>query len=234
MSELEMRLGTGEMFDAIARRYDFVNRVLSLGIDRAWRRKTIAALDLKAGARVLDVATGTGDVALELLRRHPDAIVEGIDPSANMLEIGRAKAAAAGVTKELTMRSGDAMALPHADATFDACTIAFGIRNVPDRPKALREMRRVLVPGGRLAVLELTEPRGVLGPIARFHVHRVVPRLGALLSGAREYRYLERSIAAFPAPATFAGTMREAGFDVREMRSLTFGVATLFVGERPR
>ncbi len=234
MNELEMSLGTGKMFDAIACRYDFVNRVLSLGIDRAWRRKTIAALELKPGARVLDVATGTGDVALALLRRHPDATVEGIDPSARMLEIGRTKAAAAGCSSKLVMRSGDAMALPHADASFDACTIAFGIRNVPDRPRALREMFRVLVPGGKLAILELTEPRGLLGPLARFHVHRVVPRLGALLSGAREYRYLEKSIAAFPAPETFAETMREAGFTVRETRPLTFGVATLFLGERPR
>ena len=125
---------------------------------------------------------------------------------------------------------GDAQALPYASCELDAATIAFGIRNVPDRPAALREMARVVRPGGRICVLELGEPRrGLLARAARFHTHHVVPRLGALLSGAREYRYLQRSIAAFPPAAEFAGVMARAGLHVIDVAPLTFGVCTLYV-----
>jgi demethylmenaquinone methyltransferase/2-methoxy-6-polyprenyl-1,4-benzoquinol methylase len=223
--------GSGAMFDAIAPRYDLVNRLISFGVDQRWRRKTVAALALRAGARVLDVATGTADLALLIARRHPDARVVGVDPSANMLAIGARKVTAAGVADRVTLAPGDAGRLPFSDASFDAATIAFGIRNVPDRRQGLREMARVLRPGGRLAVLELTEPRGrLLGALARFHVHTLVPWLGALLSGARAYRYLEQSIARFPPREEFAALMRDAGLDVLEVAPLTFGVACLFVG----
>ncbi|HLU66954.1 MAG TPA: ubiquinone/menaquinone biosynthesis methyltransferase, partial [Kofleriaceae bacterium] len=210
----EVAPGSGAMFDRIARRYDLLNRVLSLGLDRAWRRRTAAALELGAAPRVLDLATGTGDLALAILRRHPDATVVGIDPSAAMLAIARDKIARRGLARSVELQVGIAEQLPLADASVDAVTIAFGLRNVPDRERALREMARVTRPGGRVAVLELGEPRGrVLGPLARFHIHRVVPRLGALLSGAREYRYLERSIAAFPPPEEVAAMMVRAGLE---------------------
>jgi len=223
--------GSGAMFDRIARRYDLLNRVLSLGMDGRWRRKAAAALELGAGARVLDLACGTGDLALAILRRHPDASVIGVDPSRAMLDIAEGKAARRGL--DLALEVGIAEELPFADATFDGVSIAFGLRNVPDRERALREMARVTRPGGRVVVLELGEPRGrLLGPIARFHIHRVVPRLGALLSGAREYRYLEKSIAAFPPPGEVADMMRRAGLAPREPRPLVFGACHLFAAER--
>jgi len=226
-------LGSGQMFDGIAARYDFVNRVISLGIDQSWRRKTVQALELGENARALDLATGTGDLALLIAGAAPGSRVVGLDPSLKMLEIARGKVTAAGLDARVELVAGDAEALPFADATFDGVSIAFGIRNVPDRARALAEMARVIRPGGRVAVLELSEPRGgILGPLARFHVHTVVPWMGALLSGAKEYRYLQRSIAAFPPAEEFAAQMERAGFRVRAVESLTFGVCHLYVGER--
>lgn len=226
------RPGSGAMFDAIAHRYDLLNRVLSMGIDQRWRKKTVAALQLPADAQVLDLATGTGDVALRIARAHPDARVTGLDPSEKMLAIGREKVAAAGLGERITLLQGDAQQLAFADRTFHGVTIAFGIRNVPDRARALREMGRVCRPGGRIAILELSEPGGgVLGALARFHVHTLVPTLGALLSGAREYRYLQQSIAAFPPAAQFADLMRSCGLRVLAVQPLTFGVCHLYVAE---
>ncbi len=222
--------GSGAMFDRIARRYDLLNRILSVGLDRRWRRRAVAALDPRPGERFLDVATGTADVALEILRRQPDATVVGLDPSRRMIDVGAAKARAAGVTGKMTLLPGDAQELPFPDATFDGTIIAFGIRNVPDRSLALAEMARVLRPGGRAVILELNEPRN---PLARLHVHRVVPLLGALLSGASEYRYLQKSIAAFPPPESFAALMATRGLGVDTVRPLTLGVACLFVGRKP-
>jgi len=225
--------GSGQMFDGIAARYDFVNRVISLGIDQSWRRRTVKSLGLEPGARVLDLATGTGDLALLIANAVPTARVVGLDPSEKMLEVARTKVEKAGLLARIELVQGDAEALPFADASFDGVTIAFGIRNVPNRERALAEMARVTKPGGRVAVLELSEPRrGIFGPLARFHVHTVVPYVGALLSGAPEYRYLQRSIAAFPPAEEFAAAMRRVGLDVQKPDALTFGVCHLYVGER--
>ena len=222
--------GSGAMFDKIAARYDAVNRVLSFGLDRGWRRRTVRALALGVQPRVLDLATGTGDLAVDIARMHPDATVIGLDPSRQMLAIAQHKLARRELAGRVTLVRGDAQHLPYRDGELDAATIAFGIRNVPDRALALREMARVVRPGGRVAVLELGEPRrGVLARAARFHTRHVVPRLGALLSGAREYRYLQRSIAAFPPSAEFAALMSRAGLHVIEVVPLTFGVCTLYV-----
>lgn len=227
--------GSGEMFDAIAARYDAMNRILSIGVDQRWRRAAVHEARLGANARVLDVATGTADLALMVARTAKDAVVTGIDPSAKMLERGRAKVRSSSLDERVRLVSGDAQSLPFADETFDAALIAFGIRNVPDRPKALAEMARVTRRGGRVVVLELTEPtRGVVAAMARFHVHTLVPVLGSLLSGAREYRYLERSIAAFPPAGAFVESMEKSGLASVRAVPFTFGVATLFVGERPR
>jgi demethylmenaquinone methyltransferase / 2-methoxy-6-polyprenyl-1,4-benzoquinol methylase len=227
--------GSGQMFDRIAGRYDLLNRVLSLGIDRSWRKRTVRALELSdAPSRVLDLATGTADLAIEITRAHRNATVVGVDPSAGMLEVGQRKLALRTLEERVTLQVGDAQALAFPDGSFDAATIAFGIRNVPDRLAGLREMARVVRPGGKVCVLELGEPRrGLLARGVRFHTHRVVPWLGGLLSGQREYSYLQRSIAAFPDARTFAQMMSDAGLVVEQVLPMMFGVCTLFVARKP-
>lgn len=224
--------GSGEMFDQIAGRYDLLNRLMSMGIDQSWRRKTVAALKLPAGARVLDLATGTGDLALMIARLHTDARVVGSDPSSRMLEVGVQKVMRTGLADRVQLEIGDAQALPYENDSFDGCCIAFGIRNVPDRSAALAEMARVTKPGGRVAVLELGEPSvGWLSPFARFHVRKVIPRIGGMLSGSREYKYLQESIAAFPPADKFAEQMQASGLKVLDVQPLTFGACNLFVAE---
>jgi demethylmenaquinone methyltransferase/2-methoxy-6-polyprenyl-1,4-benzoquinol methylase len=224
------------MFDAIAERYDLVNRVISLGIDQSWRRKTVAALALSQGARVLDLATGTADLAIQVARDQPGACVVGLDHSQRMLEVGRRKLHEALLSDRVSLVQGDAQALPYEAASFDGVCMAFGIRNVPDRARALREMARVTRPGGRIAILELSEPKagGLLAPLARFHIHTLVPWLGSLISGAEEYRYLQRSIAAFPPAEEFAELMRHCSLEVIECSALTFGVCHLYVATPAR
>lgn len=224
-------LGSGPMFDRIATRYDYLNRLISLGSDGGWRRAAVCALELRDGARVLDVATGTGDLAIAVARRHPTARLVGVDPSPGMLAVGQAKLVRLGLHERIEFVLGDARALPFAAESFDAACMAFGIRNVPERPRALLEIRRVLRPGSRFAVLELSDPRGgLLAPLARLHVHRVVPWIGAALGGGAEYRYLARSIAAFPAAAVFAEELGAAGFLVTAVTALGFGAVHLYVG----
>jgi demethylmenaquinone methyltransferase/2-methoxy-6-polyprenyl-1,4-benzoquinol methylase len=227
--------GSGQMFDAIAERYDLLNRLISFGVDQRWRSRTVEALAIPEGpARVLDLATGTGDLAIQIARRHPRAEVVGVDPSVRMLDIGRQKVERITLAERVSMVEGDAQALPFEDDTFEGVTIAFGIRNVPDRRQGLAEMARVTKPGGRVAILELSDPKsGLIAPFARFHVHTVVPTLGAWLSGASEYRYLSRSIAAFPPAEEFAAMMAQAGLEIVEVAPMTFGTCTLYVGQKP-
>lgn len=235
-----VRGGSGAMFDLIAKRYDLLNRMTSLGLDARWRRHLVAAVvpeRLPAPGAILDVATGTADVALALVRAAPQVHVTGIDPSVQMLARGREKWAGCQArypAARIELREGSAEALPDIPGGWQAATMAFGIRNVPDRAQALVELARVLRPGAPLAILELTEPAsGLLAVLARFWVHRVVPFLGARINGPQAYEYLARSIAAFPPGAAFADEMREAGFvDVRAKR-LSFGAAHLFVGQAP-
>lgn len=223
--------GSGRMFDGIARRYDLLNRLMSFGLDGRWRRALVAAMPR---GRLLDVATGTADVALALVRRDAETRVTGLDPSAGMLNQGREKIDKSGLSARISLVEGDAQAMPFADHTFAGSCIAFGIRNVPDRRRALAEMARVTVAGGPVAVLELTEPAGGgLASLARFHVRHLVPRLGALLSGNAEYRYLQRSVAAFPPPAEFAALLSEVGLTDVQVRRLSFGAVHLFVGTVP-
>ena len=233
-------LGSGEMFDRIAPRYDRLNRVLSLGLDQRWRRRLVRAIGLDVRRqrgtwfgerpRVLDVATGTGDLAIEIARACAGAQIIGLDPSPGMLAVAEDKLARRGLAGRVALVVGDAQNLPQRNCEVDAATIAFGIRNVPDRGAALRELARVVRPGGRIGVLELGEPRaGILGAAARWHSHHVVPRIGAWLGGAREYRYLQTSVAAFPSPEAFAVLMRDSGLDVLDVVPLTFGVCTLYI-----
>jgi demethylmenaquinone methyltransferase/2-methoxy-6-polyprenyl-1,4-benzoquinol methylase len=219
------------MFDGIARRYDLLNRIISLGLDQRWRKKTVRCLELQPGQRLLDLATGTGDLAIQVARRHPEVDVVGLDPSAGMLEVARKKCERKQLTARIELVTGDAQELPYEAASFDAVTMGFGIRNVPDRLRALREIARVVKPGGRVGILELSEPRGgLMGRLARLHVHVIVPRLGALLSGSKEYRYLQQSVAAFPPAAEFVDMMAEAGIRA-QARPLAFGACHLYAGE---
>ena len=221
------------MFDAICARYDTLNRILSLGMDQGWRRKTVQALELSASSSVLDLATGTGDLALMIARTHPGATVLGTDPSGGMLEIAVEKAKAAGLP--VRFLPGDAQGIDLDDASVDGVCIAFGIRNVPDRERALREMARVTRPGGRIAILELGEPRsGLLAPFARLHIRFIVPLLGALIGGAAEYAYLRSSVERFPPPDDFADLMRASGIEVLRVQPFSFGVVHLFVGTPAR
>lgn len=221
--------GSGAMFDRIAARYDRLNRILSLGMDRGWRRAAVRALELAPGMKILDLATGTGDLALEIAAAEKDVTVVGVDPSPRMLEVAGEKLGRLG--DRVSYELGDAQDLQHETDSFDGSTIAFGIRNVPDRLTGLREMARVTRPGGRVAVLELSEPGG--GPVsalARLYVHQVVPRIGAFLSGAREYRYLQESIEAFPPAPAFVKMMESAGLTDVTVRPLAFGACHLYVG----
>ncbi|MCC6525857.1 MAG: bifunctional demethylmenaquinone methyltransferase/2-methoxy-6-polyprenyl-1,4-benzoquinol methylase UbiE [Polyangiaceae bacterium] len=222
------------MFDRIAVRYDLMNRVLSLGSDVRWRHRMVAALGSPAPRSVLDLATGTGDVACLVARRLARAEVVGLDPSEGMLAVARQKARVRGLGDRVHFVGGDAEALPFESASFDAVTMAFGIRNVPDRRRAVGEMRRVLRPRGRALVLELCEPQGhLLSPLVRLWNRQVMPRLGALVGAADAYAYLDRSIRAFPPAAVFAATLRDAGFAAVRFERLSFGAAALFVADAP-
>jgi demethylmenaquinone methyltransferase/2-methoxy-6-polyprenyl-1,4-benzoquinol methylase len=222
--------GSGAMFDTIAARYDLLNRIISLGVDTRWRRRTVEALACTPAHRVLDLATGTADLALLTAQTYPGVRIVGLDPSPKMLEVGAQKLKKAGVSERITLIEGDAQHIPFEDNSFEGISMAFGIRNVPDRMAALREMKRVTKPNGRIAILELSEPKsGILGPLARFHIHSVVPWVGSVISGQKAYHYLQASIAAFPAPEDFAVMMREAGLKVLEVAPLSFGVSCLYV-----
>lgn len=226
--------GSGAMFDRIARRYDLLNRLLSLGADQCWRMRAVEALALCGEVRVLDVGTGTADLAIAIAKRFAGARVVGVDPSPRMLALARMKCCKAGLADRVALVEGDAQQLPFCDEVFDAVSIAFGIRNVPDRGQALREMVRVTRPGGRVAVLELTNPRGgLLASLARFYVHQVVPVVGRWWGRGQEYRYLSRSIALFPTPADFVATMEAAGLSVLAVERMTMGACTLFLAHRP-
>ncbi len=227
-------MGSGAMFDTIAGRYDLLNRLMSMGLDQGWRRKAVASLNVPEGGRVLDLATGTADLAIRIARAHPTATVVGVDPSEGMLAVGREKLADLGLDERVDLREGDAQALDLEDDAFDGVTIAFGIRNVPDRAKALREMARVVRPGGRIAVLELSAPRtGLLALAVRFQIRVVVPMIGRLLSGAAAYTYLRDSVEAFPTPDEFAAVVESAGLRMVKTHALGFGACALFVAEVP-
>ncbi|MHB8771557.1 MAG: ubiquinone/menaquinone biosynthesis methyltransferase [Syntrophales bacterium] len=223
-----------EIFATIPGRYDFLNRLLSLRRDVAWRRFAVRKMRFFDTFRFLDVATGTADLAIDAALRHPAIRVTGIDFVREMLLPGRLKIAGQGLGDRIRILPADAMALPFADRSFDAAGIAFGIRNMPDRLGALREMRRVLVPGGQVFVLEMNFPRNRFSRwFFALYLNRLLPAAAGLFSGnPAAYRYLSDSILHFPEPRAFLAMMAEAGFRDLRRYSLTLGITCLYVGSR--
>jgi len=225
-----------EMFDRIAPHYDFLNRLLSLRRDVWWRRVLADALALGPGVKMLDVACGTADVALEIERRLGSrAVVVGADFSLQMLRSARPKVLDASGRSRVHLAAADAFAPPFRDNSFDAVTIAFGIRNIQDKATVLARFLDLLKPGGQAAVLELATPEaGMLRGLYLSYFNRLLPLLGRLFSKhAFAYSYLPASVAQFPPAADFARLMQSAGFEAVRYRKLTLGVAVLFIGRKP-
>jgi demethylmenaquinone methyltransferase/2-methoxy-6-polyprenyl-1,4-benzoquinol methylase len=223
------------MFDAIAGRYDFLNHVLSAGIDRRWRKRAIRSLRLSGGERVLDLCTGTGDLAIAAVRARPAAArVVGVDFSAAMLRVGEGKLRAASLAARIAMVQGDAARVPLGSASVDAITIGFGIRNVERMDVACAELYRVLKPGGRLAILEFAVPTmPVFGAFYGWYVNRVLPRIGRALSrNDSAYAYLPASISAFASPDEFVKILRQAGFGTISPIRLMLGSVILYTAQK--
>ena len=212
------------MFDRIAPIYDVMNRVMTVGLDRRWRKLAVTEV-VWPGDRVLDACCGTGDLAVEAERRGGRVV--GLDFSERMLERARKKSVA------IEWVQGDALALPFGDREFDAATVGFGVRNLADLEGGLRELARVLKPGGRVAVLEITRPRGILKPFFRLWFDGVVPVLGKVLPGGEAYTYLPASVRRFPGPDDLSALFESAGFESVRYRLLGGGIVALHVGTRP-
>ncbi|HKP10426.1 MAG TPA: bifunctional demethylmenaquinone methyltransferase/2-methoxy-6-polyprenyl-1,4-benzoquinol methylase UbiE [Gaiella sp.] len=211
------------MFDRIAPVYDVMNRVMTAGLDRSWRRLTVEAV-VQPGDRVLDACCGTGDLGLAAEREG--GIVTGLDFSARMLERARQK------SDSIVWVEGDLLALPFDDGSFDTATVGFGVRNVSDLDAALAELHRVLRPGGRLAILEITRPRGILKPFFSLWFDRVVPLLGKVLPGGKAYTYLPASVRRFPGAEELETLLEAHGFERVRFRLLGGSIVALHTGVR--
>jgi len=223
------------MFDRIAPRYDLLNRLLSAGTDVRWRRRAVDFLELAPPLRVLDLCTGTADLLLEVVSRDPRNSGLGVDFAQAMLALGARKLARRGYASRARLAGGDGERLPVRSASFDAALVGFGIRNIGDPSRALAEVHRALKPGGRFVVLEFSMPKGLLGRLYRTYFTQLLPRIGRLVSGdGSAYAYLPASVQAFPSPQAFAALMQQAGFVSVHIQPLTFGIACLHRGEKPR
>lgn len=222
-----------EMFNGIAPKYDLLNHLLSMGIDKSWRRKAMRELEGGRRGTVLDIACGTGDFSIEALRHGVERVV-GADISENMLAVAREKAREKGLEDRLEFRYGDSENLDFEDGTFDAVTVAFGVRNFEHLERGLAEMCRVLRPGGKVVVLEFSTPeRFPMKQLYRFYFKQILPRVGGLVSGDRKaYEYLPASVFAFPQGDRFLQIMRSCGYRNVAQRRLTFGIASLYTGEK--
>ena len=224
-------VAVNSMFARIAARYDLANHLLSLGLDYGWRRSLVQAVNRISPVDVLDLATGSGDVAFALRRGlAPGTRIVGMDFCQPMLDQANVKKSAlpASGQTNLVFQQGDGLALPVADASFDAVTISFGLRNMADRDRSLREMLRVLRPGGRLFVLEFSQPQAWLRPFYFFYLRRVLPRIAGFITGDRAaYVYLNETIEQFPARGALAVEIHQAGFAEVSARGLTFGTVAL-------
>ncbi len=234
-SELGKKQQVAEMFDKIAFRYDFLNRLLSGGSDIYWRRQAIREVaKYKGNMAILDVATGTGDMAIMMARYFPQSQLTGVDISSGMLEIGRQKVARLQLDKRIILQIGDSEALPFPDHYFNAITVAFGVRNFENLERGLREMRRVLKPGGQLVVLEFSKPRlpGIT-QVYNLYLRLVAPTIGRLVSSNREaYRYLNDSVRAFPEGDDFLQILDDCGYVRTRLRRLSLGICSLYIGEK--
>ena len=222
-----------EMFDRIASYYDGTNRILSLGFDRHWRRRAVKLLSPRPGGLYLDVGCGTGDMCVEVLRKAPGCRVVGLDPSEGMLAIGREKIQAAGISKAVSLLRGDVLNLQFPDNLFDCAITAFCIRNVTDRLRGLREMCRVIRPGGLLVILELTDPVRLMKPLFRLYSDVVMPLVTKVMSSVSAYRYLTDSMADFPSADQFVSVIENAGFADTTYFRMTGGIVTIFQGRKP-
>jgi demethylmenaquinone methyltransferase / 2-methoxy-6-polyprenyl-1,4-benzoquinol methylase len=209
------------MFDRISPVYDAMNRTMTMGLDQRWRRATVAAV-VQPGDRVLDACCGTGDLAVAALQAG--ATVTGLDFSERMLERAQRK------SDEVEWVQGDAEKLPFEDASFDAATVGFGVRNLADLERGLAELRRVLRPGGRVAILEITKPSGLLAPFYRLWFDGFVPLLGKVLPGGAAYTYLPASVRRFPGPDELAGLLGGSGFEDVRWRTFAGGIVALHIG----
>ena len=223
-----------QMFDNIAWRYDFLNHFFSLHIDKIWRRKAVNELRGQPLDHVLDVATGTADLALTIQKRLHPAHITGIDISEGMLAIGRQKIEKKGLEQQISLKYGDSEAIPFDDRTFDAVTVAFGVRNFAHLEKGLGEMFRVLKRGGKLVILEFSIPENrVFRTVFHFYFFRILPFVGRLVSkDAHAYNYLPDSVQKFPHGAKFKDKMENCGFSEVKVRPLTFGIASIYTGRK--
>lgn len=221
-----------EMFDSIAPAYDFMNRAMTLGIDIWWRNVAVKLVRKSCPSRILDVATGTGDFAIALYNKIKPESVVGIDLSQGMLDVAREKIAQRGLQESITVQQGDCLALPFDDNSFDAVTVAFGVRNFEHLLQGYQQMRRVLNSGGILCVIELSTPRNrVVRWFYDLYTLHIIPWIGALKSHDKSaYRYLPQSIAAVPQGDDMLNIMREAGFKECQVRRLSFGTCSIYLG----
>jgi demethylmenaquinone methyltransferase/2-methoxy-6-polyprenyl-1,4-benzoquinol methylase len=219
------------MFDSIAPRYDFLNHFLSLGIDKIWRKKAIQSLADSKPLLILDVATGTADLAIAALKLNPEKVI-GIDISQLMLDVGRKKIRTGKLSDKIELVKGDSEALPYADNTFDAVTVAFGVRNFENLDKGLSELYRVLKPGGKLAVLEFSKPRSFpFKQLYYLYFHQILPLWGKWISkNQNAYAYLPESVKHFPDGKNFTEHLIKARFKNNTCKPLTFGICTLYNG----
>ncbi len=233
MSGLKKKEDVRNMFDDISNRYDFLNHFLSFSIDFWWRRKLISLLSVKQPQNILDVATGTGDLAIALAKLNPRKIT-GIDISEKMLTIARDKVIRKKLNKIISFETGDAENIPFTDNSFDAVTVAFGVRNYENLLMGLKEMNRVLKQGGTMMILEFSQPQANLfSQLYRIYSERIIPFIGKLISKHKHaYQYLPESVAAFPAGKDFLEILKEAGLKNNREYSLTGGIATIYMGDK--
>ena len=220
------------MFDRIAKNYDAANRAISMGLDRCWRRKAVERLGPFRGGRYLDIGTGTGDLAFEILDQAVNVVIDGIDPAEQMLDVARNKAAKQKVGDAVQFFMADALNLPMEHDTYDGIITGFCFRNIERRQRALEEMLRVLKPGGQLVILEATYPGNALVRLGYTLYTPLVPLLGRILGGGSAYQYLVDSIEDFPKPDTVTDMLSAAGFSSVQFNPLTFGTVCIFSGKK--